>query len=141
MNDEHRKPTDLHIVFAYWSVLLLSVIALFLSGFFLLLLLSTESRTAPNIWATVGPFWYAAITWVYLDILSLEMWRPLEQRSTAWIFAALLAGFGSLVLFVVASRGSQHGASIVFLIPFAIGSLSFSAVSRIAFGKYAPSSI
>ena len=126
------------LVIAYWSNLSLSIIALLLSGFFGLLLLGSESSSAPNFWVASGPFLYTAITWVYLDILSQALRRPSEQRSILWLLAALVSGVVALVVYVAVVSQMSHGPRPIFLVPLAIGSISFIAVCRIALEKALP---
>lgn len=135
MNSKQPVSPSPYLVIAYWSNLSLSVIALLLSGFFGILLLGSESSSMLDFWVAIGPFLYTAITWVYLDILSQALRRPSEQRSIFWLLATVVSGFVALVIYAVSVSQMSHGPSPIFLVPLAIGSMSFIAVCRITLGK------
>lgn len=137
---DQTKPAESHdplLAITYWSNLVLSVIAFFLAGFYLLILLNAASGTIPmNTLVGFAPFWYTLLTWLYLGALTREYRDPADQHGLPWLILLSLAGCISLGALAFNVMQDKTGSSAIVLLPLMIGGLSFATVLRIVFAEF-----
>ncbi len=111
---------------AYWSTLALGITSFFLALFLLLLVSGNGSWQIQFL----QPLIVACVPWMYLDVLARAYWKTHPQRARGWLMVVAAAGALTLVLVTRSVVAVDHDPEI-FLVPIAVGVLSFAAVCRI----------
>ena len=135
MPTQPTKSTDPLIICAYWLNLLLSIIAVLLSVFLGMLLLSSASSGPISLWI-IFPFLYAGLALLYQEVLARAYRRRTEQFSLIKLVAITAAGAIALLSLAHSILSAPDESGSIVGIPFLIGCLSFAALCKITSAKY-----
>ena len=142
MDDQVETSHKYLIRLAYGGICILSLVALILSLFLLLLVLQSGPPGGVPIWQFSRPFLLAVVPWLFLDILTRDVWYRQRQRPKWWLWIVILIGCGALSIYslsyfdMVTERPVTHRAPMadlfMFFVPVGIGALALAATIQIA---------